>query len=78
MAKVRPPLVVAVVSMLVAAAAPFRVFFTPIWPPTKEHAPASREQLRAAVEGGADRAPKPGEYKFTRPRSRSSPRPSTC
>ena len=35
---------------------PFHVVMTPIWPPTKDHALPSRDQVRAAIERGAQEA----------------------
>ena len=35
---------------------PFHVVMIPIWPPTKEHALPSRDQVRAAIERGAQEA----------------------
>ena len=35
---------------------PFHVVMTPIWPPTKEHALPARDQVRAAIERGAQEA----------------------
>jgi hypothetical protein len=35
---------------------PFHVLMTPIWPPTKDHALPTRDQVRAAIERGAQEA----------------------